>query len=75
MVTARCQEDISIDIPEGRETAYGGLMSFEFSHFLALQGVDVDGGVFGASGDVLVVEEVDTQDGVTMVCLDSLHTR
>jgi len=47
-------------------------VAFEVSDFPAIQGVDVDCGIFGASGDIVAADEVDAEYGVGVVSLHPL---
>jgi hypothetical protein len=73
VVAARRQEDVAVEVAEGGQAADGGLVALQPAHLAPLEGIDVDGGVLGAGGDVLVVEEVDAEDGVAVVRLHLLQ--
>ena len=49
-------------------------MSFEFAYFLAVKRVDIDSGVLRSSSHVLIVEEMNAQDGVIVIGLYSFQS-
>ncbi len=47
-------------------------MAPQAGHFLAIEGIDIDGLVLGSGSDVPVLDKVYAQDGVVVVCDYSL---
>jgi hypothetical protein len=67
VVAARSQEGFSVDVSDGCEAADRGFMSLKLPDLLAVEGVDVDGGILRPCRDELVVQEVNTENRVVVV--------